>query len=363
MTSERSAEVIYVTRKFPPSVGGMERLAADIAAQFDARFPIRLRALGRGQLHLFWWLPVSVVWLVLAIARSERPAVVFGDPIVATCLGPFARGAGTTMVVVHGLDLTYGLPGYRAVVRQALKRIDRVVAISRATADVAIEMGIEESCVEIVNPGVEIPPDPASAEQVRERFGFGDDMVVLTTVGRLVPRKGVSWFVEHVLPALPDRARYVVAGPGDPDTLRQLDEAIDLAGVRDRVTVAGRVDARTRELLLGGADIFVMPNLRLPGDMEGFGLVAAEATVRGTLVIASRLEGIVDALVDGAGGVLCEPGDEATWVETVGTYVSDSELRSTRAEEFREVALTRFSLERLGDELEALVAGPDVDCA
>jgi len=60
--------------------------------------------------------------------------------------------------------------------------------------------------------------------------------------------------------------------------------------------------------------VFLAPNIPVPGDMEGFGLVTVEAAMRGTPVVAAGLEGIKDAVVNGRTGILLPPADVTAWV-------------------------------------------------
>ena len=61
--------------------------------------------------------------------------------------------------------------------------------------------------------------------------------------------------------------------------------------------------------LYRGADLFVMPNIAVEGDIEGFGVVLLEAGLNGMTSIAARLEGIEDAVTHGANGFLVESRD------------------------------------------------------
>ena len=144
-----------------------------------------------------------------------------------------------------------------------------------------------------------------AAEDLRRQLGIRADQVILLTVGRLVRRKGVTWFVRHVLPHLPSSVTYLVAGEGP-----MADEVVRLVaelGLGNQVRLLGAVDEDDRERLLLGADMFVQPNIPVSGDMEGFGLVLLEAAMRGTTTVASGIDGIVDAVVDGRTDSWCRP--------------------------------------------------------
>ena len=115
----------------------------------------------------------------------------------------------------------------------------------------------------------------------------------------------------------------------------------------------GQVDSEMRDALLTGSDLFIMPNVVVPGDMEGFGLVAIEAAAAGALVIASSLEGIRDAVIDGETGVLIAPGDATAFVEVITAMVRDPTERRRLADRYAEGALAKFTIDRMRDDLVA----------
>jgi glycosyltransferase involved in cell wall biosynthesis len=65
------------------------------------------------------------------------------------------------------------------------------------------------------------------------------------------------------------------------------------------------------------ADVFVMPNIRVDGDQEGFGIVLLEAGAYNLPVVASNLEGIKDAVLDGKTGRLVPERDADSYLEAI----------------------------------------------
>ena len=321
------ARPLFVTRKYPPSIGGMQTLAAGVwRAMSSASSEAVLLAYGGSNRGLPRWLPFAVLRTASLLARRKIDLVLCGDALMYAVLTPILRAFRVRhAAMVMGLDLTYGNRIYRAVVHPLLRRAPAVLAISEATAEAARELGIPADRVSVVRLGVQTPdasPDRRTARRlVGELIGVGEDAVVLLTLGRLVRRKGARWFVGEVMPRLPAKVVYVLAGDGD--ELEPVQRAAVRAGTADRVYLLGQVDDEEREVLMRGADLFVQPNIRVPGDMEGFGLVTVEAAMRGVPVVAAALEGILDAVVDGQTGVLLSPGDADVWVTQLGAMVAD----------------------------------------
>jgi phosphatidyl-myo-inositol dimannoside synthase len=327
-TARMPRHPVFVTRKFPPSVGGMESLAAGVWRSMVAARPDSvLIAHGGSNRALVRWMPIALLRLLRAIRRREVELVLTGDALMFAVASPLLRVFRVRhATMIMGLDVTYEHRLYRAVVHPLLRRAERVIAISEATAERAREVGVPDNRLTVLRLGVDAAPSSiADRESLRarlhEQLRLSESDVVLLGLGRLVPRKGASWFTEAVLPQLPGNVHYVVAGDGpEAATVEALARS---AGVSDRVHLLGRVDDEQRELLMRGADLFVQPNIAVPGDMEGFGLVTIEAAMRGTPVVAADLEGIKDAVVDGQTGLLLPSGAAQAWVERLSTLLAD----------------------------------------
>lgn len=215
----------------------------------------------------------------------------------------------------------------RAWLTRVLDSAFAVVAVSRATRDALVALGIAESKIAVAYPGVDAPQPSDPAASTRARYGLGDGPVLLT-VGRLTERKGQD-SVLRVIPRLTrdhPGMRYVIAGRG-PDEVRLRRLAAEM-GVEDRVLFLPAVSDRERAALYGAADLFVMPNRTLRnGDTEGFGIVFLEASQAGCPVIGGRSGGAVEAVADGVTGRLVDPDSPEALAEAVQALLSDPERR------------------------------------
>ena len=254
------------------------------------------------------WLLSAVLRTLGLLVRRRVDLVLAGDAVAYALVWPVTALFRTpSVVMVHGLDLTYDSPLYRLLVSRAIRRAQTVLANSEATAEVARDLGIAPGRVHVLRLGIDAP-DVTPAQRVWARIelnrwlGTDQDDVLCLTLGRVVKRKGAVWFVDRVMPRLPRHVVYLIAGEGD--ETERVERAASRLGLGSRVRLLGRVNDAQRELLLRGVDIFVQPNIRVPGDMEGFGLVCAEAATRGLLVVAADIEGVSEAVVGGVTGNL-----------------------------------------------------------
>lgn len=353
-------KVLFASRRFPPSTGGMETYSKAMYDALSRDADVVAVTLGRtSYAHLVWYLPWLFVRAAAAIIRGVD-VFVAADPIVLAVVRPLLLLRETPAVVfVHGLDLTYSNGLYQRLVGRPLRRADRVVANSRATAQIADSVGIPSDRLVVVPAATELRSLPEAdvdvAAALRERFGLPDGAQAIVTLGRLVPRKGVAWFTAHVMPGLPAHIHHLVAGSG-PEHDRVV-AAIADHDLHDRVHLLGSVDDDDRELLLRGGIVFVMPNIVVPGDMEGFGLVAVEAALRDSVVVASGIEGINDAVVDGETGILVTSGDPRSFLDALEPLLDDEAARAELARRFGANARRMFGPEATSDRLRRVVVG------
>lgn len=360
---KRAPVSVFLTRRFPPSIGGMETLAAAVWRSFTAARPTAVLIAHRGSNRgLLWWVPFAwlrITWMAL---RGRVDLVLAGDAPMFAVVEPvlrLTRVRRATMIL--GLDVTHENVLYRRLVLGPLRRAPQVIAISSATRDEAIKAGVPAERTSVLRLGVEAPAmTPEDRRRAREELvrtlHLGPTDVVLVTVGRLVRRKGSRWFVEHVLPDLPATTHYVVAGDGPERSA--IAEAADSVGMGERVHFLGVVSDDAREMLMRGCDLFVQPNIPVPGDMEGFGLVTIEAATRGAVVVASDLEGLKDAVVPDESGYLVPAGDDRAWIEAVSQLIGDRDALGDIGWRFRRAATDRYGESAMAAELQEVLFEP-----
>lgn len=277
------------------------------------------------------FLAVSATRLMRFAFRRRPDVVIAGSGLTAPAALLAARSCGACAAVyVHGLDLAVPNFFYRRLWLPAIRRMDRVIANSGATADLAERLGVKSAGISIVHPGVELPreqPNALVASGFREQHGL-DRRPILLSVGRLTERKGLREFVENILPMviddIPD-AILVIIGDAPSDSLyAQSQTPASIRAAADEVGVGGAVkflgvisDRRILASAYKAANVHVFPVRQLPGDPEGFGMVAVEAAAYGLQTVAFATGGTIDAVAHGRSGQLIPPGDSQTFANAV----------------------------------------------
>jgi phosphatidylinositol alpha-1,6-mannosyltransferase len=317
--AESRATWWFVTRKYPPAVGGMERLSWEVTTRLARRRAVHVIAMS-GAARLPGFIVASTARVVAGCIRHRVSLLHVGDPVLAP-VAVVARAFGIpTAVTIHGLDVAYRNPVYRAYRRMFLRGFDVHVCISHAARQAAIQAGVPAERIQVIGIGIDAPV-------VADRRSREDDRLLF--VGRLVARKGLAWFVGNVLSRIA-RARPALklAILGDGPERAAIGRAAEAAGVVDRLIWLGAADDRAKAAEFARATLCVMPNVAIAGDVEGFGIVALEAAAAACPLLASRVDGLSDAVADGESGRLIAPEDASAWVAAIEHWLADSHARA-----------------------------------
>jgi phosphatidyl-myo-inositol dimannoside synthase len=331
-------KTLVITPDFPPSRGGIQvlvhRLVSNAgglgpvvialgtpeAEDFDSRHALdvrRVSAFGGNRRLAVAALNARAV----STAIRMRPDMVISAHIVASPAAVAIRRLLRIPVVQYVYAKEIG--ARPALARFALRHADAVIAISRYTRDLALEVGASPDRIELIPPGVDLP-DPHVLPQPDRKNGPPR----LITVARLEDRYKGHDALARALPLVRARvpdAEWVVVGDGP---LRgHLQRLVEASGVSEAVRFVGAVSDAERDRLLQGANVFAMPS-RLPARGlagEGFGIVYLEANARGLPVIAGDVAGALDAVVDGETGLLVDADDHVALAEAISGLLLDRE--------------------------------------
>ncbi len=275
------------------------------------------RPAGRGFLGLFPF-AFRAFFQGLTIGRAGGH-IHLGDASLCS-LGALIKmltGAKVT-VTVAGLDIVYAASWYQMLLRSSLPKMDLICPISKATADHLRRMGVADSQIRVIPCGLHTENLPC-----RTRIPLKQNPVLLT-VCRLVPRKGIAWFLHQVFPLLAEvypGLQYRIIGEGpERDTIEAV---VKEWHFEKRVHLLGEVSNEQRDAELLAADVLVVPNIRTDSNMEGFGIVCIEASARGLPVAAARIDGLMDSVRDNETGCFFNPEHPAEAAAMINTMIID----------------------------------------
>lgn len=346
--TSKKLKVLFVTRARRKNAGGMERLSWELTARLSQQPEIKGTIIAHGGHRLLAPLFIlSSLPRVLTAAKGVD-IVHLGDPMLS--LVGFAIKKilkKPVAMTVHGLDISYPNPFYQLYIRAFLKYADVFLPISRYVASLLEAFHIPATKIKVVNPGIEDEYyDPSATRAQLDSLLYQDTQanIILLTTGRLVRRKGQAWFVAHVLPHLPAHVIYVMAGSGPHSAAVR--QAIKKTKMDKRALMLRRVSSLQLKTLLNTADAFIQPNIPVPGDVEGFGLVLLEAGSSARPVFAANMEGIPDAITDSKNGRLVAPGDTKAWIKVITDFARQPSSAKTAAIIGRTFTLEKFAWQK-----------------
>jgi glycosyltransferase involved in cell wall biosynthesis len=306
----------------------MERLSFELMAELKKLPDLAVTTLvrsGTGRLGAILFV-LSSLPRALSFAR-QADVVHVGDPVLSLHAWLIKKIFHKPVAVtIHGLDVTYANPLYQVYLKM-FGQFDLALPISEHAASLLKASSIKHQASRVITPGVyDRYFDPtltrsnlAELLQRTTTYNLPPTTSVIFTAGRLVKRKGHAWFIEHVLPHLPKDTVYLIAGDGP--------ERAHLESLKNsQVLLLGRVSDADLKTLYNTVDAFIQPNIAIPGDAEGFGLVLLEAALCQRPVFASRLDGIPDAIHDGKNGTLLPAGSAQAWITALSKPLQPAPL-------------------------------------
>lgn len=402
-----SLRLLLVLTEFPPSIGGMQTHAfylsrhlietghevqvvtyyaagredREATRSFDGTLGFRVhRSLSR----ISYWHNIEIL---KQIAREFKPDLIYCStvfygllrdsvevPIVCRSVGndvlrpwiAYPFHLGSRMLGASGLDnWAYSMfrrmnyPEWievfldkkrRALVEQSVRWIDIVIANSDFTAGLFDQMGVNKERLRVLVGGVDasrFKPNGNKELNLRRELGIDEDAYVITTVCRLVAKKGVD-FLLRTFPAvrgLVPNAHLLIVGDGkDRKHYRRLAQELGL----DQVTFAGQVDHLQVQRYYWLSDLFVLASrvkvnpVTNQRDAETMGRVLCEANAAGVPVIAARSGGIPSVINHGQNGLLFDSDDEDGFLEQIRVVWNDPALARSLAEMGLDMARQKF---------------------
>jgi L-malate glycosyltransferase len=299
------------------AAAGVPVEALPVAITLDLRAGMRLRALVTGH------------------------AVVHFHTARAHTLAPFCRGRGARLVVTRRMDY---VPRGGVYVRWLYNRaVDAVIAISEGVRSALLRGGVHPDRIRVVPSGIDpaaLEAAPEARSAVRAEWGVDAGEVVVLVLGALERRKGHAVLLDAArrLAMGHPGLRYVFAGEGG----ERAALASAARGLGDRVVFAGF--RRDVAACLAAADVVALPSLQ-----EGLGVAALEAMAARRPVVASRVGGLAEVVVEGETGLLVDAGEPGSLAAALATMAEDAALRARLGEGGRRRVLATYTAAQMAE--------------
>lgn len=367
------SNLLIITAHFPPDIGGIQNMCFDIYSILSRNHHVQVLTRGDpdtekdpnvhriGSMGLPLFNLRSLVPMIKLIRNNKVDLILSGSLNTSFVAGLVASITRIKCLsLAHGLDIIYPNALYQLAIKMALRWLDSVSVNSRNTKKLLTRAGYDENRIRIIPPTIpdkhvdrlrNFDPD---INAVNEKYGLSDKRVLLS-VGRLVPRKGLLSFVKQsfplILEEIPD-CQLLIAG--DSTLARnkgsEINKIVATAkelGIDDNIKILGFVDDEELLKIYHACDLFIFPVLEIPGDVEGFGIVAIEAALTGKPSLGTKAGGIPDAILDGKTGVLVDPGDYKSFAQAALDLLANKSILREMGSAGRKRVLESFSVSAL----------------
>ena len=311
---------LIITRTFPPEVGGMQNLMWGLARSLSKINLIKVFAdYTEGHEKFdntvsFSIERVSGVKLLRKYRKSYLINEYLNENKNVQCLIAdhwksleLIKTNKKKICLIHSKEINHP-KGSRLnkKVLEVLNNVDHVVANSNYTKNLAIDLGVDENRIIVINPGVdpvtEIPKkDLSKAEEL-----FKGKKQRLITVSRFDKRKNhekVIMAIRNLKEVYPDII-YTCIGYGDEeDNLKKL--VIEL-NLQEQVIFLKDIPNDFKNALIARSNVFVMPSIIHKKSVEGFGIAYIEAAQYGIPSIGGKDGGASDAIIHEKTGLICD---------------------------------------------------------
>src|SRR5665647_2250221 len=373
-------EVLFITHKYPPMIGGMEKQSYHLIKEMSRHYKTHVIAYQRIGNKLLWFIRLKSKIKTLLKENPNIKLIHLNDGLMGVaCLWLQKYTNIPVVVTYHGLDITFPPRFFQNTLIPKLTKYSGAICVSKSTRDLCIKRGFNEKNTFTVRNGIDnqlanIHPNENIKEKLQNQFGIDiSNKRIIVSTGRPVKRKGFSWFLKNVMPLLDKDIIFLMMGPlnNEPPLFERVvqslpktvsgnvqlmlgfatdtKDVIKLVTDQECVYHLGKVSDNDLFQILLLADLFVMPNIKVEGDIEGFGLVALEASIRGTYVLASGIEGITDAVIDKKNGCLLPSENAQAWADKILELLSNKEKLKIVSQQGKEYTEKHYSWYIMGD--------------
>ena len=288
----------------------------------------------------------------IRLLRSWRPDLVHGAVMEGTTLGlVLAKRFRAPMILEETSDPANRQPMGHRLVRVIAAGASRCVAVSPSVGRyLTDDLGIAPRKVRVITNGVPRPATSSCEERLalRRTLAIGPDDVVIGTVSRLFDdHKRVTDLIAAFASLRSDGVTPHLVIVGDGRDREAITTAADNTTVRDRIHFVGlQVPADPYYAIM---DIFAIASSR-----EAFGLVAAEAMRAGLPVVATKVGGLAEIVLDQETGFLVPPLAPEHLAHALDRLTHDAALRERMGRSGRQRADVHYSVERYLTDVERL---------
>ena len=311
---------LIVTRSFPPDIGGMQTLMGGLSNSLVNHGPVKVITYEHPQSKIYDnKTPLNIERIKgIKLFRKFRKSnlvnnfISTNSNIRALIVDHWKsleliKTDKKKYCLIHGKEINHpvGSSLNKRVVK-ILNNVEKVIANSEYTKNLAINNGVDQDKVVVINPGIDPVQElnKKSLEKVESLLKVKTPRLV--TVSRFDKRKNhekVIMALRNLKQLYPDIV-YICIGYGDEEeNIKKLVEELDLTS---QVMFFKDISSDLKNALIAKSNIFVMPSIIHKTSVEGFGIAYLEAAQYGIPSLGGKDGGASDAIDHDKTGFICD---------------------------------------------------------
>jgi glycosyltransferase involved in cell wall biosynthesis len=237
--------------------------------------------------------------------------------------------------------------------RPVAKRLFR-----RAAACTAVSTYLRERLQDIAGVDAVVLPMPYDDTKFKPAPPADLSPPVITCIGRFIERKGIRYLLEACALLRDSGLAFRLNLVGDGPLRTDLEKQAQSLSLADLVHWTGNIPHRDIPEIIKQSSVVVMPSVRdWKGEVEGLGMVLAEASAMGRPVVGTDLAGPRDAIGHEQSGLLVPPADSEALARALKQLLSDPDLARTYGQSGTVYAAQHFSPASQSDRLALVLSG------
>ncbi len=292
---------------------------------------------------------LRVVWRLSRRLAKLQPTILQTFLYHANIVGRLAGKTARVPLIVSGIRVAEKRSGFRLWFDRATDwMVARHVCVSQDVAAFSAARGrLPASKLCVIPNGVDAARLAEAPPADLAQFGIPPGSRTLLFVGRLDPQKGPFVLLAAVKDLLARHADLYVLLVGDGPLREKLRGWVAKENLASRIHFGGR--RSDVPSLLQASELFVLPSL-----WEGLPNVVLEAMAAGIPVVASRVEGVSDLLVDGRTGLIVPPNSAVLLSKAIEQVLADPAQARKMARNAQHIVQERFAWQHVIDQYEQL---------
>ena len=310
---------LIVTRSFPPEVGGMQSLMWGLTKELSKNYMIKVFAdYIEGHKDFDEQASFSIERVGgIKLLRKYRKAQLINEFIKENKIEGIIGDHWKSLELIKSNKKKYCLIHSKEInhlkgtnlnkrVLNVLNNVEKVIANSEYTKNLAIDCGVNQNQIIVINPGIDAAKelDKKSLDKVESLLKVKSPRLI--TVSRFDKRKNhekIVMALRNLKQIYPDIV-YICVGNGDEEeNIKKLVKELDLEG---QVMFFSDISNELKNALVAKSNIFVMPSIIHKKSVEGFGIAYVEAAQYGIPSVGGKDGGAADAIDHKKTGLICD---------------------------------------------------------